>query len=45
MITLAPHLDGRPTPRRRHVPAEEGVSIFIFGDMTIFAVLFATFQT
>jgi nitric oxide reductase NorE protein len=43
MITLAPRLDGRPTPQRRHVPGEEGVWIFIFGDMTIFAVLFATF--
>lgn len=29
---------------KRHVPGEEGVWVFIIGDLTIFAVLFATYM-
>jgi nitric oxide reductase NorE protein len=29
--------------RKRHIPGEEGVWVFIMGDMTVFAVFFATF--
>jgi len=43
---------GQPTPtpeqpagpgRPRHVPGEEGIWVFIFGDMLVFAVLFGTY--
>jgi nitric oxide reductase NorE protein len=29
--------------RRYHVPGETGIWVFIFGDMTIFAIMFATY--
>jgi nitric oxide reductase NorE protein len=41
-ISAAP-VQEMPTRGRRHVPGEEGVWIFIFGDMLIFAVLFGTY--
>jgi nitric oxide reductase NorE protein len=32
-----------PSTPRKHVPGEEGTWIFIFGDMTVFALFFAVF--
>ena len=29
--------------RRRHIPGEEGTWVFILGDMTVFALLFAVY--
>ena len=40
---------GHPTPslnppsRPRHIPGEEGIWVFIYGDMMIFAILFGTY--
>lgn len=35
-------LDGAP-PRMRRIPGEEGIWILIFGDMTVFAMLFGVY--
>lgn len=41
------HVDGGPAHRRgateRHLPGEEGMWVFIFGDMTVFAMLFGVY--
>jgi heme/copper-type cytochrome/quinol oxidase subunit 3 len=34
----------RITPPGRRVPGEEGVWVFVLGDMTVFALFFATFM-
>lgn len=40
-------VDGSPSHRRvgsqRHLPGEEGMWVFIFGDMTVFAMLFGVY--
>jgi nitric oxide reductase NorE protein len=33
----------QPARRPRHIPGEEGIWVFIFGDMTVFAILFGTY--
>ena len=42
-----PELNGRASSdqpvKRRHIPGEVGVWVFIFGDMTVFALLFGVF--
>src|SRR5438093_4046315 len=41
--TLAAEDHAGPRPRRRHLPGEEGMWIFILGDMTVFGLLFGVF--
>jgi nitric oxide reductase NorE protein len=33
----------QPLRRRHHVPGETGIWVFIFGDMLVFAIMFATY--
>ena len=39
-----PETDSATVPKNRHVPGEPGVWIFLFGDMLVFGVFFATFM-
>ncbi|MDO3399492.1 cytochrome c oxidase subunit 3 [Mycolicibacterium neoaurum] len=44
MPTTAKHTPaGKDVPRQRHLPGEEGMWVFIFGDMTVFAMLFGVY--
>jgi nitric oxide reductase NorE protein len=46
-VSAAPHQPvspDQPARRRGHIPGEEGVWVFILGDMVIFAILFATYM-
>ena len=44
MSTLVSSAEAEPSGRTdRHIPGEAGFWVFIFGDMVIFAVLFATY--
>ena len=44
MPTITTHTRaGNDAPRQRHLPGEEGMWVFIFGDMTVFAMLFGVY--
>ncbi|MGN7780416.1 cytochrome c oxidase subunit 3 [Mycolicibacterium sp. 22603] len=44
MPTITTHTRaGSDAPRQRHLPGEEGMWVFIFGDMTVFAMLFGVY--
>ncbi|KUI34256.1 cytochrome c oxidase subunit 3 [Mycobacterium sp. GA-2829] len=46
-MTTSQTATGRPTTKKagveRHLPGEEGMWVFIFGDMTVFALLFSVY--
>jgi nitric oxide reductase NorE protein len=39
-----PSASADKTPSQRRIPGEEGVWVFVLGDMTVFALFFATFM-
>lgn len=44
MTALRQSTAGGRNPQARNVPGEEGIWVFVLGDMTVFALFFATFM-
>jgi nitric oxide reductase NorE protein len=43
-MTAVEEMDAAKSDRRTRIPGEEGIWVFVLGDMTVFALFFATFM-